>query len=92
MNEKSFRNTIIVISSVATVMVGVLIYLTLTKSSEYLQFGVAMGLFAFLLVGSYAFVVTGTTQSRGRDKEQMGARQNRLDPDADAGADSDNNS
>ena len=73
-------------------LIAVIIYLTITGASEYLQFGVAMGLFAFLLVGSYAFVVTGTSQSRGRDKEQMRRRQNRLDPDADAGADSDRNS
>ncbi len=80
------------ISSVATVLVGVIIYLTITEASGYLQFAVAMGLFAFLLVGSYSFVVTGTSQSRGRDNEQMRQRQNRLDPEADAGADSDRDS
>ena len=88
MDEKAFRNTIVVIASIATVLVAVIIYLTIVGASEYLQFGVAMGLFAFLLVGSYAFVVTGTSQSRGRNKEKMRRRQNRLDPEADPDSDS----
>ena len=56
-----------VLGVAAEIAIGVL---TVTGGSEYLKFGIAMVLFAAILVGSYLFVITPSRGRRGeRDNE-----------------------
>jgi membrane protein implicated in regulation of membrane protease activity len=57
---------LVVLGVAALVAIGVM---TLLEVSEYLEFAVAMTMFAAILVGSYLFVITPQKQREERDTD-----------------------
>lgn len=66
------RRDWVVIGSLVALGVAAMIamgVLTVTGGSEYLEFAIAMVLFAAILVGSYLFVILPTPQRRRGERD-----------------------
>ena len=70
--------TIAVLAGLGVAAEAAIAVLTVTGGSEYLEFAVAMALFVAILVGSYLFVLTSSSQ-RGQQRggQQRGRREER---------------
>ena len=70
--------TIAVLAGLGVAAEAAIAVLTVTGGSEYLEFAVAMALFVAILVGSYLFVLTSSSQ-RGQQSggQQRGRREER---------------
>jgi hypothetical protein len=67
--------TIAVLAALGVAAEAAIAVLTVRGGSEYLEFAIAMGLFVAILVGSYLFVITSSSQrggQRGRREERGG--------------------
>ena len=66
--------TIAVLAVLGVAAEAAIAVLSLTGGSEYVEFAIAMGLFVAILVGSYLFVLTSSSQRGG---QQRGRREER---------------
>ncbi|HKH77057.1 MAG TPA: hypothetical protein VKA51_08890 [Rubrobacteraceae bacterium] len=72
--DRSMFTTIAVLAGLGVAAEAAIAVLTVTGGSEYLEFAVAMALFVAILVGSYLFVLTSSSQRGG---QQRGRREER---------------
>ena len=70
--------TIAVLAALGVAAEAAIAVLTVRGGSEYLEFAIAMGLFVAILVGSYLFVLTSSSQGGGQQRGgQRGRREER---------------
>jgi hypothetical protein len=69
--------TIAVLAALGVAAEAAIAVLTVRGGSEYLEFAIAMGLFVAILVGSYLFVLTSSSQRGQQRGGQHGRREER---------------